>query len=91
MTSKRINGEGGSGPPPSRHGTRSSYTQGCRCADCTETARLYVTARRRAAGVAPRVTGRTHGLRATYGAGCRCEPCREAERTYRREWRSRRG
>lgn len=83
MSERRTNGKGSSGTPSPRHGTRSAYTQGCRCPDCTEAARAYVTAWRRARGVAERAKGRTHGRRATYAAGCRCDACRAVERDYR--------
>lgn len=76
--------------PPQRlspeHGSRTSYTAGCRCAPCTEANRVYIERWRRRRGVEQlqRGTFAPHGTRSRYTRGCRCDECTEANTTYER-------
>lgn len=70
------------------HGTRSRYNHGCRCGECREANRVYVEARRRAAGMKPMVRSPEHSV-AGYARGCRCEVCKEATSVYQAQLRGR--
>lgn len=70
-----------------RHGTRTCYASGCRCARCTEAQRVGL-GERKAQRYADReltdgrlvatAAGLTHGNKSTYNNwGCRCRPCTE--------------
>lgn len=70
--------------PKKLHGTRNRYNQGCRCAECTETVKLYM---RTLIGRPPR----KHGTKSAYvNYGCRCDPCKRAGAAHNREYRERR-
>ena len=85
-----------------KHGTRSNYNAGCRCADCTWANTLYARNRRKGDGartkyevgfeaegkdaVAPHGTWRKY-----FNAGCRCDVCRSwqsnrSNRARQRRW-----
>lgn len=68
-----------SGRGPLSHSSRSAYLAGCRCDGCRRANRAYVTAWRRARGVAPLKRGpqTPHGTLSRYHY-CHCQLCRAA-------------
>lgn len=73
------------------HGRRNTYGKGgCRCVECTEAHRLYVTAERRKRGVKPIGPGPIkHGTMHAYARRkCRCDLCREANSLHLAAWRA---
>lgn len=70
-----------------RHGVISGYTyHRCRCADCTEAARVHV--KRWMAKLDP--ADAPHGTRNGYiSYRCRCAACTAANTAYMRKWRAR--
>ena len=69
-----------------RHGTHSTYTHGCRCAECTKAHSDYTRDQRALALAAGTLT---HGVSSTFDAGCRCGECRDAKSKYRNAQRAR--
>lgn len=65
----------------SRHGTRTGYSYGCKCAECKAAQSSYNRSRYRPK---PRI-GPEHGRRARYLSGCRCDSCRQANSSYERD------
>ena len=72
------------------HGTRASYSDGCRCEPCTEANRIYSReySRRKARAIRemlqPIAEGpHRHGTETSYMKGCRCTRCKTAAREAR--------
>lgn len=66
------------------HGTRHRYNQGCRCAECRESVKMY---QRTLIGREPP----RHGTPSAYtNYGCRCDLCRMAGSAHNRAYRERR-
>ena len=66
------------------HGSRYRYNQGCRCAECRESVKIY---QRTLVGREPP----NHGTASAYcNYGCRCDPCRMAGSAHNRRYRERR-
>lgn len=74
-----------------KHGSASSYRNGCRCDDCrqAQAAQQLTDNLRRQQRLAS--TEVEHGRHSTYvNWMCRCTPCREANRLACREYRRKR-
>ena len=73
------------------HGTAGTYTNGCRCDECTKAKRNYNLLWRHRTGRSKLTRAERaakHGTTGKYKAGCRCEPCKVAARDALRKWRA---